>query len=252
MTRNYVMLIALAIMSISNGFSQKISDENKYEFGLRIAPNISWVTPDSKSIDANGISLDWNYGFTVSRYINERYAFGTEINVVNVTSKFKYDRVYLAKSDNSAKGFADDLSMTYNLRYLQIPILFKMRTNPINGGKLRVYGEFGMGLGLLIRSKIDVSSSVVKVDNMDAQNPDAADNFYIKADITTDNNDAYEKKVSFFNPSFIIGGGIQYDLFSNTKVYTGLRYNGGLVDMLYEDKWAATNSFTSLSFGIIF
>ena len=249
MTRNYVMLVALAIMSISNGFSQIISDENKYEFGLRIAPNISWVTPDSKSIDANGISLDWNYGFTVSRYINERYAFGTEINVVNVTSKFKYDRVYLAKSDNSAKGFADDLSMTYNLRYLQIPILFKMRTNPINGGKLRVYGEFGMGLGFLIRSKIDVSSSVVKVDNMDAQNPDAADNFDIRADSISD---VYKKSISLFNPSFIIGGGIQYDLFSNTKVYTGLRYNGGLVDMLSEDKWTATNSFTSLSFGIIF
>jgi opacity protein-like surface antigen len=245
------MLIALAIMSISNGFSQIISDENKYEFGLRIAPNISWVTPDSKSIDANGISLDWNYGFTVSRYINERYAFGTEINVVNVTSKFKYDRVYLAKSDNSAKGFADDLSMTYNLRYLQIPILFKMRTNPINGGKLRVYGEFGMGLGLLIRSKIDVSSSVVKVDNMDAKDPDAADKFDIRADSISAAYD-YDKSISFFNPSFIIGGGIQYDLFSNTKVYTGLRYNGGLVDMLYEDKWTATNSFTSLSFGIIF
>ena len=249
MTRNYVMLIALAIMSISNGFSQKISDENKYEFGLRIAPNISWVTPDSKSIDANGISLDWNYGFTVSRYINERYAFGTEINVVNVTSKFKFNNnVYLYKSD-AVKGNTGDLSMTYNLRYLQIPILFKMRTNPINGGKLRVYGEFGMGLGLLIRSKIDVSSSVVKVDNMDAQNPDAADKFDIRADSTSA---AYDKSVSFFNPSFIIGGGVQYDLFSNTKVYTGLRYNGGLVDMLYEDKWAATNSFTSLSFGIIF
>jgi opacity protein-like surface antigen len=243
------MLIALAIMSISNGFSQKISDENKYEFGLRIAPNISWVTPDSKSIDANGISLDWNYGFTVSRYINERYAFGTEINVVNVTSKFKFNNnVYLFKSD-AVKGNTGDLSMTYNLRYLQIPILFKMRTNPINGGKLRVYGEFGMGLGLLIRSKIDVSSSVVKVDNMDAQNPDAADKFDIRADSTSA---AYDKSVSFFNPSFIIGGGVQYDLFSNTKVYTGLRYNGGLVDMLYEDKWAATNSFTSLSFGIIF
>ena len=249
MTRNYVMLIALAIMSISNGFSQKISDENKYEFGLRIAPNISWVTPDSKSIDANGISLDWNYGFTVSRYINERYAFGTEINVVNVTSKFKFNNnVYLFKSD-AVKGNTGDLSMTYNLRYLQIPILFKMRTNPINGGKLRVYGEFGMGLGLLIRSKIDVSSSVVKVDNMDAQNPDAADKFDIRADSTSA---AYDKSVSFFNPSFIIGGGVQYDLFSNTKVYTGLRYNGGLVDLLYEDKWAATNSFTSLSFGIIF
>jgi opacity protein-like surface antigen len=216
---------------------------------LRIAPNISWVTPDSKSIDANGISLDWNYGFTVSRYINERYAFGTEINVVNVTSKFKFNNnVYLYKSD-AVKGNTGDLSMTYNLRYLQIPILFKMRTNPINGGKLRVYGEFGMGLGLLIRSKIDVSSSVVKVDNMDAQNPDAADKFDIRADSTSA---AYDKSVSFFNPSFIIGGGVQYDLFSNTKVYTGLRYNGGLVDMLYEDKWAATNSFTSLSFGIIF
>jgi opacity protein-like surface antigen len=124
-----------------------------------------------------------------------------------------------------------------------------MRTNPINGGKLRVYGEFGMGLGLLIRSKIDVSSSVVNVGNMDAQNPDAADKFDIRADSI---NAAYDKRISFFNPSFIIGGGIQYDLFSNTKVYTGLRYNGGLVDMLSEDKWTATNSFTSLSFGIIF
>ncbi len=247
MIRNYVIVIAAAIMFNTNVFSQKISEDNKYEFGLRIAPAISWLTPDSKSISANGISLDWNYGFTVSKLINDRYALGTEINVVSITSKIKFDNVFLeTKNGNNT---ATDLSMAYNLKYIQMPILFKMRTNSINNSKFRVYGEFGLGLGLLIRSKADVSSSLIKIDNMDVDNPDVTDRFTIKENA---NSASLDQKINFFNPAFIIGGGTQYDAFTNTKLYVGLRYNGGMIDILKENRWTATNSFTSLNLGIIF
>jgi hypothetical protein len=242
------MIIALAIMGISNGFSQKISAENKYEFGLRIAPSISWVGSDSKSLNANGISLDWNYGFTISRYINSRYAFGLELNVINTTSKINYNNVYLYKTP-AVQGNVSELNMNYNLRYVQIPVLFKMRTDNINSSRFSILGEFGLGLGFLIRSKADVNSNLIKIDNLDVDNPDDNDKFDIRSDIASKN---LNKSINIFNPQFIIGGGVQYDAFSKSKICVGLRYNGGLADMLMEDKWTATNSFTSLNFGFIF
>jgi hypothetical protein len=75
------------------------------------------------------------------------------------------------------------------------------------------------------------------------------DEFFINSNKFDEN---YSTKVNFLRPSFIIGGGVLYDLFGQTKGYVGLRYDGGLVDYMDADKWIANNSFTSLNLGIIF
>ena len=243
-------ILALIICSfILSKTNAQVSDESIYEFGLRIAPQISWSTPDSKSITDGGISLDWNYGFHVAKKFTSRYAIAFEVNVVNMASKIKVtDSVNVFSNTNPNGAMTNNMSLNYNLRYLQIPIVFKMTTDPFKD-KLRAYGEFGIGLSMLLRSKVDVSSSVLKLNEVDADNPDDGDKFYINKSSA---NDDYSVKVNFFRPSFIIGGGIIYDLFGNTKAYTGLRYDGGLADYMNADKWTANNSFTSLNIGIIF
>lgn len=228
----------------------QVTDESRYEFGLRIAPQISWSTPDSKSITDGGISLDWNYGFHVAKKFTSRYAIGLEVNVINMASKIKITDPVTVYSTKITGGSAvtSDMSLDYSLRYLEIPILFKMTTDPIKD-KLRAYGEFGVGMSILLKSKLDVSSSVLKLDNVDVDNPDDIDKFYLNQNSFSKN---YSQQVNSFRPSFIIGGGMTYDLFGNTKAYAGLRYDGGLADYLDADKWIANNSFSSLNIGIIF
>ncbi len=245
-------ILALIICGFILGKTNaQVSDESKYEFGLRIAPQISWSSPDSKSITDGGVSLDWNYGFHVAKKFTSRYAVAFEVNVINMTSKIKVTDPIIVYSAKIPGGSAvtSDMTLNYNLRYLEIPLLFKMSTDQFKT-KWKAYGEFGLGLGMLLRSKADVNSSVLKLENVDVDNPDDGDKFYINNNSTA--NDDYSVKVNFLRPSFIIGGGVTYDLFGNTKGYFGLRYDGGLVDYMDAAKWSANNSFTALNIGIIF
>jgi hypothetical protein len=102
---------------------------------------------------------------------------------------------------------------------------------------------------MLLRSKAEVNSSVLKLTEVDVDNPDDGDKFYINKSTA---NDDYSVKVNFLRPSFIIGGGVIYDLFGNTKAVVGLRYDGGLADYMDANKWTANNSFTALNIGMIF
>jgi|DEB19_MinimDraft_2_1074335.scaffolds.fasta_scaffold14664_1 hypothetical protein len=243
----FALIICSFIISKTNA---QISDESKYEFGLRIAPQVSWSKPDSKSITDGGISLDWNYGFHVAKKFTSRYAIALEVNVINMTSKIKITDSIKVFSPNElpAGASTSDMSLNYHLRYLQIPILFKMTTDPFKD-KWKAYGEFGLGLSFLLRSKVDVSSSVLKLNEVDVDNPDNGDIFYINSDKFDKN---YSTQINMLRPSFIIGGGLVYDLVGNTKAYVGLRYDNGLADFMDADKWTAINSFTALNIGIIF
>jgi hypothetical protein len=242
-------ILAVIICSfILSKTKAQVSDESRYEFGLRIAPQISWSSPDSKSLENGGGSLDWNYGFHVAKKFTSRYAIAFEVNVINMTSKIKFTDSLTIYSDKLSGAKTNDLAINYNLRYVQVPIIFKMYTDELKD-KWRVFGEFGVGLSFLVRSKADVNSSVLNLSNVDVDNPDKVDEFFINSNKFDEN---YSTKVNFLRPSFIIGGGVLYDLFGQTKGYVGLRYDGGLVDYMDADKWIANNSFTSLNLGIIF
>lgn len=250
--KNIFTLIIFTITFILNELkaqdSMRISNnEILYEFGLRISPQISWVSPDSKSIADGGASLDWNFGFHIAKKFTNRYAIAMEVNVINMTSKIKLSDIVNVER-NSITTPTNDMALNYYLRYLEVPFLFKMNSAPIND-RLGFYGEFGLGLGALIRSKVDVNSSALKLENVDVDNPDTEDYFKI-IDKTT--NGEKDIKIGFLRPSFIVGGGITYILFGETKAYAGLRYDGGLIDYLNDEKWEARNSFTAFNFGIIF
>lgn len=244
-----ILALFITIISVVPLVAQS-DDDIPYEFGLRIAPQISFSSPDSKSLKDGGSSLDWNFGFHVAKKFNDRYAIATEVNVINMTSKLKFNETMYVESPKILGGgaYTSDMAINYNLRYLQVPILFKMRTTPIKN-KWRIFGEFGMGFGFLLRSKADVNSSVLKLEDVDVDNPDNADKFKLRDDPVSGENST---KINFMRPSFIIGGGATYELFGQTKLFAGLRYDGGLYDYMDANKWNATNSFTALNLGIIF
>jgi hypothetical protein len=243
----FALIICALIISKANA---QISDESMYEFGLRIAPQVSWSKPDSKSITDGGISLDWNYGFHVAKKFTSRYAIAFEVNVINMTSKIKIiDSINVySPTKLPIETPTTDMSLNYHLRYLQIPILFKMTTDPFKD-KWKAYGEFGLGFSFLLRSKVDVSSSVLKLNDVDVDYPENDDVFKLK-DVRT--GIVNSTQINFLRPSFIVGGGLVYDLVGNTKAYIGLRYDNGLADYMDADKWTANNSFTALNIGIIF
>lgn len=258
MNRLFIALFMSCAVATARAQSPEVSpgadtDISGFEFGLRISPQLSWLAPDSKNLLANGSSLDWSWGFSVTRKLSERYGIATEVNVVYMSSKARFDEPL--KLETNTKGTLNnvtDLAYNYNLRYLQVPVLFRMNTAEVREN-LRFYGEFGLGFGFLIRSKADVSSALngFSVSDMDVETPDAKDAFKIR-DTASTSSKIYSDDINFFRPSYIIGGGVMYNLFGQTKAYAGLRYDGGLRDILSDEHWLGNNSFAALNIGIIF
>ena len=221
------------------------ASEKKYEFGLRIAPEIAWVSPNSKVVSSNGSDLNYNFGLMANYMFNPKYSFGFEVVVLNMLSKIK-----LSPMDVNYKSTPypnSILTFNYNMQYLQVPLLFKMRTSERN--KLRVYGEFGLGLAFLLKARADVDFSGNNISNMNPNKPEGSDNIEVK-DPSSGSNYSYQ--INSLRASFIIGGGIHYNIYEGTMLMTGLRFDSGLTDFLDDDKWDANNSYVALNVGVIF
>jgi hypothetical protein len=248
MLRKITPALFILMLTAATAFCQ-MRDFNKYEFGLRIAPHVSWTSPDSKGLNSDGTGLDWSFGCMVNNNLSDKYALGFELNLAFVDSRISYDSMIVDGPAGIPARKTAGLSYHYSLQYIQVPVLFKMRTSDI--GALRIYGEFGLGLSFLLRSKADVGSSMnnVSISNMDVDNPDEGDKITLR-DMNNFNR-TYSDEVNFFRPSLIIGAGIQYKIFGSTAC-VGLRYDTSLRDMLADEKWKAGNNLVALNIGVLF
>lgn len=137
----------------------------------------------------------------------------------------------------------DDLKYDYQLRYVAIPLMLKMRTNEI--GHLRYYAEFGYSSGFLVRSKADVSLDKLQLSNVNINEPDDEDKFEI-------NTQKYSDKVSPYRGSLLFGAGIQYNMFGSSMLIAGLRYDNGFTSFTKDDRWSSTLSNVALNIGVLF
>jgi opacity protein-like surface antigen len=104
-------------------------------------------------------------------------------------------------------------------------------------------------MGFLFKSKADFSSSKQDVNNVDVNSPDPADKFTLHY---TGQPDPLNTEVNFFRSSLIIGAGVQYNVFGNTMLIAGLRYDNALTDFTAEDRWKAKLNFVALHLGVLF
>ncbi|MEP7169437.1 MAG: porin family protein, partial [Bacteroidota bacterium] len=119
----------------------------------------------------------------------------------------------------------------YTIRYIEVPLTLKMKTNPI--GYIRYYGQFGLAPGFLIGAKGTEEHS----DNKTLNDADA------------------KERINNFNISLVIGLGIEYNLSGNTNLLLGVIYKNGFSDVLNETKYLegkANANTIGLTVGILF
>jgi hypothetical protein len=208
------------------------------KLGIKGSPQITFTSSDSKIITAGNSKVNISYGLVLDYFFSENYAIGTEFSVGMFSGSISIDSVFLRKPNVSSK----DMTYDYQLQYINTPILIKMRTKEI--GYLRYYGEFGFGISYNFRAKADIHSPSknIHLSNVDVNNPDAVD----------DLNPNYSQKVNFFRTSLIIGAGVQYNVFGNTLLTAGLRYDNALNQFTDESNWKSRMNFLALHLGVMF
>ncbi len=174
-----------------------------YYFGLKAAPQIAWIKPNVDIYTGNGVKAGFSWGFISEFNFTENHSIASGFNMLFNGGKLTFPEVQ--------DGDTGTMNRNYFLKYIEIPLTLKMRTNPING--MRYFGRIGLGTAFKIGSK--------KTDE------------FIASDGTTISSvKSNYDKVTFARESLIVGLGAEYEINNGPKLGVELTFNNGFTNIL--------------------
>ena len=227
-----ISILLVAVLMTVQGFSQ---DFKKFKFGFKVDPNISWMSPKSTDIISEGVLVRGAFGLVADVMFSERYAFGTGVSILGSGGQVSYFAEENRSSDVGDQTFIVAKNRKYKLKYLEIPLTLKLRTDEI--GYITYWGQFGLGLGFATKATADdnikfFSQLVEDTTSGVSEWMDAGSN-----NSTIAKEDEEEMGVDIsgemlpIRASLIIGAGIDYSLSGNTSLMFGIAYNNGLTNV---------------------
>jgi len=229
--------ILLLVTFITIGF-QVFSQTKPFRFGLKVAPNLGWISPDTEDYENDGSLGGFSWGFISDITILENYYFGTGFNVSYISGKLTYpDSLQLENDDFRTFGTTN---RTYKFRYIEVPLTLKMKTSKFE--TVQVYGQIGFSLGFNLKAK-------------------ATDTFtYQEGNVfkTEENESDISDDVTFLKGALVLGGGIEYFIDNSTSILIGVSYSNGISNVM--TGWNAVNlanekatpNYLELTLGVIF
>ena len=223
-TKTFLLIILIISSYLAN------AQFRQYTFGLKAAPQISWIKPNLDTYQGDGARLGFSWGFISEFGISENNCIASGFNIVFNGGNLKF----AAKNGN---GDAGTMRRAYYIKSVEIPLTLKMRTNPI--GNIRYYGQIGFGTSFRFDAK-------------------AKDEFTLSNNTTITSPKASYNNVSFLRESLIVGLGAEYTPHAGPTFSAGLDLNNGFTDMLSgsnslsSKKEKATLSFVELTIAVLF
>jgi len=195
------------------------------KFSLLAEPQFSWMITDKKDITSKGAIMGLNAGLGMDFYFAENYAFATGISINNIGGKLEYDSSITFNLTPDDITVPSTSEITYLLRYINIPLGLKFKTNEI--GYATFFANLGITPMINIRNRAtDISETLFKED--------------ISEDIMV------------LNMNYFITMGIQYSLGGSTALIGGLGYSSGFMDVTTDQLDKITINTFSLRLGILF
>ncbi len=177
------------------------------EIGLKISPSITSLraeSPTDHNFSSDGSKFGFGGGLVVDYFFGENYAFSTGLLLTGKGGNIVYtDR----DSNNLPFG---DIKLKFSTQYLELPLTVKLFTNEI-APATRLYFQVGGSLNVPIGTRIN--SSKFRTDPATGTENKAGDYVY------------------FFDADALAAVGAEYQLGKSTKVFAGISYNRGLVDI---------------------
>lgn len=207
-----------------------------FQFGFKGAANMGWFGTDVNDYSNEGVNFGGSWGFVADIYLMENYAFTTGFDVLFLNGTMTYP---YALKDTSNLPVYGQMESIFKTKYIEIPLVFTMRTNEI--GKIKIFGQIGVGIGFLLNAKSDNSFS--------------SDNGQVNEKAEGEKSDLFRTT----RESFIIGAGIEIPLDGSTFIRTGIRYNNAFINVLKGNNTAdsslendARNNFLEFNVCLIF
>ncbi|MBP6231074.1 MAG: PorT family protein [Paludibacteraceae bacterium] len=210
--KRYILLLALLPLIAVNAFSQ---NEKSLYLGLYASPNVMWLHSNNNSVEPTQSKLGFSYGLMADITLGDYYALATGLEIAQLGGKMNW-------TDTNGTT-PTPMMANYSLKYLEIPLALKMQTAKIND--MSFYGRFGGGLGVRLDAKADINANL---------------------------NQTVTSDVQLLRAFFSIGGGIEYTIAYNTRLFAGIIYKSGLTNTFKQDDWSVKANALSLNVGVIF
>lgn len=233
-------IIVLLLLSFVMLFQFADAQVKPFRFGLKVAPNVGWISPDSDEYERDGSVAGFSWGFISDFAITENYYVGTGFNINYLNGKYSYPHKETVTEPDSM-DYTGTMTRKTKLRYIDLPVTLKMKTNKFD--QLQVYGQIGFSLGFNIKAKAEDNFSYRVGDEYFSEDQEH--------DIT--------EEISLIKGSLVLGGGIEYYLDNSTSIVVGITYSNGISNILKDYNTAnpdikqkATAHFIELTLGVIF
>lgn len=207
-----------------------LAQEKPFVFGIKVGPSIGWMKPDSKGYDNQGTDVGFSWGFLAEFYLMENYMINSGFNITYLNATLEYPEMI--------EGESGILNRGYRLKYVEIPLTLKMKTNNFDG--ISYFGIMGFGAGFRLSAK-------------------AKDKFVPEGGTQTNEENDITDDIKSFRASLILGVGLEYEMGGDTKVLAGLNFNNGINDILSNQNsfdttinHKAINNYFELYFAILF
>jgi hypothetical protein len=203
-----------------------------YYFGLKAAPQISWMRPNIDNYSSEGAKIGFAWGFIAEFNFTENHCIATGFNMQFNGGKLKFPAMETGTTDT----VYGEMSRNYSLKYIEVPLTLKMRTNQINN--MRYFGRIGLGTAFKIGSK---STDV------------------FTAGLTSPSEKSNYEDIAFARESLIVGMGAEYQPKGGPTMGVELTFNNGFTNILTGKNSAdptvnekATLNFFELAFSVLF
>ena len=206
-----LLIMAVAALATPNLHAQ---DEG-VRFGIKLAPNMSWLKSDTKGLENDGSKIGYTFGlateFPIGADGNYRFATGLFLNAVGG----KYFQAFTFTENN--QQLTKDLSSDISLQYVQIPLTMKLMTKEI--GYMRYYGQLGFDASFNVRAKANFDDVVI--------DPTTQAITFVKQD-----KEDIKDNIQPIRAGLVVGAGLEYNFSGSTTLQAGITYNNGLTNLL--------------------
>ena len=212
--------------SFENDPVAKLPDEDRtFRFGLHFSPNLSWFKTNTPGYSSDGSKMGFSYGLNFEYFLSNNYLIYSGLTLLHSGGKLKYRAGAIYNSSvNGTTVYLADVVSDVTLKFVEIPLCLKLRTNEI--GYLTYYGQFGFKTALNIGSKADFT---FEYDDENTTLPNTTNSLDVA--------DSY----NFMNLSLVVGLGVEYNISGNTTLNLGLTFSNGFVNqsdmktIIYDD-----------------
>jgi hypothetical protein len=218
-----LMLFCTPIVTYSQG-------KSPLKLGLKVAPNLGWMSPSTKGYKSDGAKMGATIGFISDFYFAENYALSTGFNFQFINGKLNYFDSLDVNNPNS------EIFRKYNFLYLEIPLMIKMKTKPF--GKISYFGQIGLGTGFRLKATVK--------DEVTPAIPDMG------------SPENFNYGTTLIRESVLVGVGCEYSIDESSRILIGVSYSNAL-NNLFTGINAKSNldeksqlNFVELNIGFLF